>query len=405
MNWERVVVAIPTYAGQVRPECQESLDRLKGAHVVKLGNQSDVCQARSALYTHVVKHYRDRCDFVLLVDDDIRFSEEAAVDLLALCDLLLHAVSGVYCSTTKQLTASRSVPPLFDAQGKELWLAGLGFMAIPMVQFAELADSLEPVLLLNQWVHEFCTSGGYNGRWEPDDYSLCRRLGGVHLAPIGVAHMKVCGLEPDAETLRRIAEGEPLDDDPNAPPEPRPVPQQALKVQEPTQRSSGIPKRGWKQRQEAERAQARRQSDVPTRPDGTQPLRVVAATGVVLEPLDPVQVSDAMRERAARAELALAEQQHDLLQVEGREQQHIDASDVGDAAAVLGLIEGTNGIEPTTLDEVAKVEVSDVLRERAQRAQRALAQQAADVERSEQEQAAPGLRSQPDTSSAPQTAR
>lgn len=217
INWGRVVVAVPNYSGNVRRECQQSIDRLGGATVLRQVECSDVSQARSSLYTRVVRQCRASHDVMLCVDDDIAFSLATAERVVRRCVETGHPVSAVY-GCLGQIAASRPKPALLDENGQKLWLTGLGFTAVPMRALVALAKQLELVIMMDGTAYPFSTSGPFvwdaEPQWYADDYSFCRRLGGVILEPVEVAHIKMAGMLPDEETLRRIASGEMLDERP-----------------------------------------------------------------------------------------------------------------------------------------------------------------------------------------------
>jgi hypothetical protein len=218
LTFERVVVAVPTYSGHLRPECEASIAKLQGSWLMKVSGCSDVSQARSGLYTKVVRQFHAKADVMLCVDDDIAFSVDVAERVISRSLETGRAVSAVYGTNTGHICASRMAGPMFAPTGERLWLTGLGFTAVPMPLLVELARLLELVIMQDGTAYPFSTSGpfvwGDESQWFADDYSFCRRLGGVILEPVEVAHMKVVGTLPDEETLRRLAANEPLDRDP-----------------------------------------------------------------------------------------------------------------------------------------------------------------------------------------------
>ncbi|NJK42323.1 MAG: hypothetical protein HC937_00630 [Aquincola sp.] len=162
-----------------------------------------------------------RADVVLCIDDDIEFG---AVDAQTIVDMARQrqaAVSAVYVNTTHAICAA----PLEGVPGR--YLVGLGFCAVPVPLLLNLAARLTPVQGPTGMVLPWCTSGpNYSTeppRWECDDYSFSRLIGGAVLAPIAVGHVKRVGLWPDEQTIAQVQTGV-VDTTPEAKRETMPAP-------------------------------------------------------------------------------------------------------------------------------------------------------------------------------------
>jgi hypothetical protein len=90
------------------------------------------------------------------------------------------------------------------------WETGLGFLGIPAAKILSLSED-SPLFVGTAdggLVHEFTRSGvveSDKGRiWEPEDFHLCRRLGGVDLLDLRIAHLKTVPLSPNPEMLRAL---------------------------------------------------------------------------------------------------------------------------------------------------------------------------------------------------------
>lgn len=221
-------ILMPCYSGEPAEQTRHSLRALgRNVPVLTIPHCSDVSLARARLFTEAVDKLRNapeehRADVVLCIDDDIEFS---AVDAQAVVDLARArqcAVSAVYVNATHQICAA----PLDGVPGR--FLVGLGFCAVPVPLLFNLADRLSPVQGPTGSVLPFCTSGpNYSlnpPRWECDDYSFARLIGGAHLAPIAVGHVKRVGLWPDEQTINQVQAGGVVDTTPETKRETTPAP-------------------------------------------------------------------------------------------------------------------------------------------------------------------------------------
>jgi hypothetical protein len=219
---KRTLILLPTYSGSPEQETQDSLKALKGVPVLRLPGCSDVTLARNRLLTQAVEMVRANSEIetLLCLDDDIVFSVSDAEGVVNLSRNMRLPVSAVYTSVQQKICAMS-----FELTG--LHLAGMGFLAIPSVLLLELAERLEPCLGPEGDILPFCTSGPwFNGRrniWQSDDYSFCRRLGGVYLAPIAVGHVKKVPLYPDEVSVQRaVSHNRVASDLPDTTPPPPP---------------------------------------------------------------------------------------------------------------------------------------------------------------------------------------
>jgi hypothetical protein len=202
----RTLVVLPSYSGRPDPRTTASIRALKGCHVMQLPGCSDVSLARNRVLSLVLTNLSEfpTVDKLLMVDDDIVFGPDDAEQLLAEAHVLNAPVSAVYTNAQGFVCARR--------MNNDLYLTGLGFFAMPLELLVELSERLEPCEGPEGPIFPFCTSGPALDRgkriWESDDFSFCRRLGGVHLMPLAVGHCKTVPLYPDEETIRRVAADE-----------------------------------------------------------------------------------------------------------------------------------------------------------------------------------------------------
>jgi hypothetical protein len=92
-----------------------------------------------------------------------------------------------------------------------LWLVGLGCVAIPRALLLELEERSESFELSGKFYRAFTWCGPEKGTWIAEDFRLSINLGGVHLCPLAVGHIKKGALWPDDETIERLTEA-PLPD-------------------------------------------------------------------------------------------------------------------------------------------------------------------------------------------------
>ena len=149
-------------------------------------------------------------DTVLMVDDDMEFTLEQAQELVTHARETGVPASAMYGTLNGTLAATRLFTP---PPAPQLWVVGLGLLAIPSSKLAELAKASPSFDIHGETQAEFTWSGVVHGRWYSEDYMLTRRLGGVHLLPIPVGHLKTIPLYPAPETVACIREGKRLPGD------------------------------------------------------------------------------------------------------------------------------------------------------------------------------------------------
>lgn len=149
-----------------------------------------------------------RRDMILMVDDDMQFQPDQAQELVNHARCTGVAASAMYATLASSLAASAM--DVQRAGEPRRWLTGLGLIAIPAVLLLELERDSERFEMLNGTNVAFTSSGAKNGRWMSEDFTLTERLGGVHLLPIAVGHLKTIPIYPDAATVELIRAGKPL---------------------------------------------------------------------------------------------------------------------------------------------------------------------------------------------------
>ncbi len=146
-------------------------------------------------------------DTVLMVDDDMVFTLDQAQELVTHARETGVGASAMYATMNGTLAATRLFTPPPEQQR---WLVGLGLLAIPGALLQKVAKASPSFDIHGEQQAEFTWSATMRGRWYSEDYTLCRRLGGVHLLPIAVGHLKTIPLYPAEETVTCIAEGRRL---------------------------------------------------------------------------------------------------------------------------------------------------------------------------------------------------
>lgn len=163
---------------------------------------SDVALARCRALSWACEQLRkftDR-DVVLMLDDDMEVPTETAQLLAAKARELGRPCSAAYATPTASLAAM----PWRERPGA--WLVGLGCVAIPRTVLLDLESKAEKFRFMDRELTAFTWSGPQDGEWVSEDYRLSMNLGGVHLMPVAVGHIKKGSIWPDEATLRNIAE-------------------------------------------------------------------------------------------------------------------------------------------------------------------------------------------------------
>lgn len=170
------------------PQTQKCLQELPFPHSVITGI-SDTALARNVAFSTALRaSEKDGYDSFLFVDDDMVFEALDAKTLLSVSNELKRPTSAIYLTNANA--------PAMCCQHKDsdwqkcLWLTGLGLLAVPAPSLRQLAAESERLSTPYGEIFAFTWSGPYKGEWSPEDYTFCRRLGGVHVAPIRAGHIK-----------------------------------------------------------------------------------------------------------------------------------------------------------------------------------------------------------------------
>lgn len=145
-----------------------------------------------------LREYPDR-DVVLMLDDDMEVPAETAQALVDQARELGRACSAVYATLTAKVAAQQW------AGHPGLWLVGLGCVAIPSKLLLQLEERSESFTQGDRSYRAFTWCGPTEGTWIAEDFRLSMNLGGVHLCPLAVGHIKKGALWPDDETLDQLA--------------------------------------------------------------------------------------------------------------------------------------------------------------------------------------------------------
>lgn len=131
-------------------------------------------------------------DVLLMVDDDMLFTVDQAQEVVAVARATGVPTSAAYVLASGVLAASH--------YRADRWQTGLGFLAIPVRVLEALSRSSRKFRAsksATEWTVQFTESGPVDdgaGKgelvFEPEDYCLTRRLGGVQLLPVCVGHIK-----------------------------------------------------------------------------------------------------------------------------------------------------------------------------------------------------------------------
>lgn len=143
---------------------------------------------------------REPFDTVLMVDDDMLFTPEQAQELVTSTRETGVPASAMYATTEGRLAAGK-------LPGMDRWLTGLGLLAIPAAALLALEADSPPFPLSNGIFKAFTSSSCHDGKWFSEDFELCLRLGGVHLLPMAVGHLKTIPIYPDDTTVEKIRAG------------------------------------------------------------------------------------------------------------------------------------------------------------------------------------------------------
>lgn len=180
-----------------------------GALFFRQQGTTDVTLARNLALSGTCRHLRadPPRDTVLMIDDDMVFTVEQAQELVDYSRANRVAASAMYATAESTLAAFRLQTPDGEVQR---WVTGLGMLAIPAAALLELEQRSEPFVTLGRTNYGFTMSLATGGQYWSEDFTLCRRLGGVHLLPIAVGHLKMWPLYPDDHTVESIRIGRAL---------------------------------------------------------------------------------------------------------------------------------------------------------------------------------------------------
>lgn len=189
-----------------------ALMKRAGAYHVRQSQTADVTFARCHALTMACNAIREvgqnhKLDVVLMVDDDMEFTLDAAAELVQYARTVQRPASALYVGINRRACATRWK---LDGNGKQLYLVGLGLLAIPVPALLEL-EQVSPRFVYGTAdaekfgeLTEFCISGNRDGLWLSEDFSLCERLGGVYLPGVEAGHRKTIALWPNATTLEEL---------------------------------------------------------------------------------------------------------------------------------------------------------------------------------------------------------
>ncbi len=188
---------------ELEKQTKHTLQNLQnvGALLLMETGSADVAFARCRALSWAceqLREYPDR-DMVLMMDDDMEVPVETAQAIADTARELGRACSAVYATLTAKVAASRW------AGHPGLWLVGLGCVAIPRALLLELEERSESFEQGGRFYSAFTWCGPERGGWISEDFRLSINLGGVHLCPLAVGHIKKGALWPDDETLNRLA--------------------------------------------------------------------------------------------------------------------------------------------------------------------------------------------------------
>jgi hypothetical protein len=237
-------IILCSYNRAIQEQTRQSIAALinLGAAFIKQTGSADVTLARNLALSAGCRALRqlnleasyaspsphpDR-DTLLMVDDDMLFDAHHAQRLVDHTRVFGRAASAMYATMGGSLAGTRITIGAPDDEQTlaalqacgvhpQRWVTGLGLLAIPARLVLELEarsetfqfpDRNDPRGVSDN--NAFTTSGPSGGDWWSEDYTLTRNLGGVHLLPMAIGHLKTIPIYPDAETVRRIKEGDLL---------------------------------------------------------------------------------------------------------------------------------------------------------------------------------------------------
>jgi len=191
------------------PETKQTLIAFQqaGAKLLREMGSADVAYARNRALSFACDTLRNfgELETVLMMDDDMAVQVADGQRLIDRSRELGRAVSGAYATKTQHIAGC-----VWKGHGG-LWLVGLGCVAIPATLLLQLEARSESFESAGRFMSEFTWACAEDGGWVAEDYRLSMQLGGVHMEPVALGHVKKGVLWPDEETLARIAKGEVLE--------------------------------------------------------------------------------------------------------------------------------------------------------------------------------------------------
>lgn len=189
---------------EVEQRTRDSVDALCAAGAQMLLERGSACVAfaRNRALSLACEALRGPCSdrtIVLMVDDDMEFDVATAQQVVSAARSSGVATSAAYATVTGKLAGSIWK----DHPGK--WLMGLGCLALPVPLLLELEKRSESFEHSNKAYSQFTWVGVDAGEWMSEDFRFCKNLGGVNLLPLAVGHIKKWRIQPDNDTLQRIA--------------------------------------------------------------------------------------------------------------------------------------------------------------------------------------------------------
>jgi len=175
----------------------------RGAGFIEVRDIGDVSVARNIQLSLALRAMREnrRFEQVLMIDDDMAFRVEDVTALTSFVQQHMLPASGAYVLGDGRMAAQHLAG--------DRWLTGLGFVSIPLPALEMLASESREFYLRkgdNGKLWEFtrsCADREENGDWywEPEDFRLTRRLGGVVLLSLPISHIKKRELRPSGDEL------------------------------------------------------------------------------------------------------------------------------------------------------------------------------------------------------------
>jgi hypothetical protein len=154
------------------------------------------------------RYEAEKRDMVLMVDDDMLFEPEQAQELIDHARATGVAASAIYATLASAIAGMRS--PDSPEGERQRWYTGLGLLAVPAEALFQLERDSERFELRIGTQTAFTQSAMNAGYWMSEDFTLCKRLGGVHLLPVSVGHLKTIPIYADEVTVARIRDSQAL---------------------------------------------------------------------------------------------------------------------------------------------------------------------------------------------------